>query len=114
MDEMYGDWLRDCKRRGALSDLHVAYASKTASPRDEFVSQGFVSDVVEANSKQIWSTLSAGGNVYLCGGAAGFGQSVGNCMKKIFSKEAGMTQSQASDHLSELLRKERYLEDLAD
>lgn len=60
VDYIYQEELEDYKKKGTLSDLHVAFS------RDQ-PEKVYVQHLVAKEDEKLWSIIDSGGHLYVCG-----------------------------------------------
>lgn len=109
-DEVYHALLAEALKEGALTAFDVGYGE----PMSPLHKPRLANALVLEHGKEVWNTLRLGGNVYVCGGARGFGRAVSEATKRVVELGGGMTDAESTEFLAALLVNNQYLEDLAD
>lgn len=113
-DEVYARLWQACVAEGALTAVDIGHAAPLAGAR---APARLADALVAAHADEVWQALSrpAGGVVYVCGGASGFGKAVAGAVRSIVAAKGGITDPAALDAaMSRLLEGCRFVEDLAD
>ena len=114
-DRIYADVASAALEAGALTTYDVAYAAPSRStlalhtPRPRLAHE-----LLGDHAAAVWDAIRAGGVVYVCGGAAGFGEAVVAALQGVLVSAGGMPAGEARAYVSAMLREDRLLEDLAD
>jgi NADPH-ferrihemoprotein reductase len=107
-DAVYSDLVNEAAALGLLAGQHITYTSGC-------VQCSLVSDAVLAQAAAVYNLLTRDrAVVYICGGARTFGVAIQNAIDEILQTEGGMSQSEATAFLQELIESRRFHEDLSD
>jgi len=104
-DYLYGDELENWRHRGVLTRLDLAFSRD----QDDKV---YVQHKMRAQSKALWSWLSSGAMVYVCGDAKTMAPDVHKELKQLAQREGGMDADAARAWIRELAQSGRYMRDV--
>jgi sulfite reductase (NADPH) flavoprotein alpha-component len=104
-DFLYEQELEQYKQAGLLTRLDTAF-SRDGSEKV------YVQDRMRQNASELWSWLSAGGHVYVCGDAQRMAADVEQALLEIICEQGGMDASAAKAYLKELSASKRYVRDV--
>jgi sulfite reductase alpha subunit-like flavoprotein len=105
-DEVYRGLMAEALAAGAISGFDIAHAGGSP-PR-------LAHHLLQQRAADIQAALAAGGNVYVCGGASGFGQAVARTVREIAKAHGKLDDDGADAYMRVLLEECRFVEDLAD
>jgi sulfite reductase (NADPH) flavoprotein alpha-component len=104
-DYYYGDELDEMRRRGLLSRLDLAFS------RDQ-TDKIYVQDRMREHGAELWSWLEAGAHFYVCGDASRMARDVDAALKSVVTRQGGMSDEEAQEYVSGLVRDKRYVRDV--
>lgn len=104
-DYYYGDELDEMRRKGLLSRLDLAFS------RDQ-VDKIYVQDRMREHGAELWSWLEAGAHFYVCGDASRMARDVDAALKSVVARQGGMSDEEAQEYVSGLVRDKRYVRDV--
>ncbi len=98
------EWL-DYKKRGLLTQLHVAFS------RDQSV-KDYVQHRIVENSRELYRWLQDGAVIYVCGDAGKMAADVHQALLTVIQKEKNCPLDEATSELRELQKSGRYQRDI--
>ncbi|MDR1528229.1 MAG: hypothetical protein LBS22_01415 [Puniceicoccales bacterium] len=104
-DFLFGEELQTFKDSGILTNLDLAFS------RDQ-ENKIYVQDRIWEHRKELWSWISNGAYVYVCGNASKMAVDVENTLKKIAMKFGNFTEDEANDFFKSLRDDRRYQKDV--
>lgn len=113
-DQVYTDLFRQAMSKGALQHVDVGYAAPSKATLAFTPRPRLADALVMEHADEIWSCVSKGGSIYVCGGASGFGSAVAASVKYVIRQKNGFDAAGADAYMGVLLKENRFLEDLAD
>jgi sulfite reductase (NADPH) flavoprotein alpha-component len=104
-DFLYQVELQDYLKRGVLSKLDVAFSRDQAQ-------KVYVQDKLRANGAEVWSWLTQGAHIYICGDGSKMAKDVHQALLSIAQAHGGLTEEAASDYFEQLRETKRYQKDV--
>lgn len=104
-DFLYQDELTAWLQRGTLTRLDTAFSR-------EGKGKNYVQDRMRARAVELWSWISEGASIYVCGDAQRMAKDVDRALVEIFMSEGGFTEASAQLELRHLGANGRYLRDV--
>ncbi len=114
-DCVYDGVFRDALCQGALSAYDVAFAAPSKKTLARTPRPRLAHELILEHADDVWNTMrSDDGVLFVCGGAAGFGEAVSGACKQIMRDRMGGSAERAEEAFTRLLKSDRFIEDLAD
>jgi len=104
-DYLYSDELENWRHRGVLTRLDLAFSRDT----DEKV---YVQHRMQEQAKALWTWISGGAVIYVCGDAAAMAPDVHRTLQTIAREEGGLDKAAAREWIRDLAQNGRYMRDV--
>ncbi|MBU1438768.1 MAG: sulfite reductase [NADPH] flavoprotein alpha-component, partial [Gammaproteobacteria bacterium] len=104
-DFLYQVELQDYLKRGVLSKLDVAFSRDQAQ-------KVYVQDKLLAKGAEVWSWLTQGAHLYICGDGSKMAKDVHQALLRIAQEHGGLTEEAAADYFEQLRETKRYQKDV--
>ncbi len=104
-DFLYQVELQDYLKRGVLSKLDVAFSRDQAQ-------KVYVQDKLLAKGAEVWSWLTQGAHLYICGDGSKMAKDVHQALLQIAHAHGGLTEEAAADYFEQLRETKRYQKDV--
>ncbi|MFT4087814.1 MAG: bifunctional nitrate reductase/sulfite reductase flavoprotein subunit alpha [Gordonia sp. (in: high G+C Gram-positive bacteria)] len=104
-DFYYRDELLGFRDEDVLTRLDAAFS------RDQ-PEKVYVQDLMRANAADLWSWISRGAHLYVCGDAARMARDVDDALREIVAEQGRLAPSSADAYISALAAENRYVRDV--
>ena len=104
-DFYYADELADLADAGTLTRLDLAFS------RDQRT-RVYVQDRMREHAAELWSWLTDGAHVYVCGDATRMARDVDEALREIASAHGNLSPDEAAAHVRQLAADHRYVRDV--
>lgn len=105
-DFLYATELQKWKEEGVLTDLQVAFSRQPNKPKR------YVQNLLEEQGEIIWTSISQGAVIYICGDAKHFAPSVVATIEHVIAQYGKMSVEEAKMMRAELEKQNRLLQDI--
>ncbi|MCJ7857321.1 molybdopterin-dependent oxidoreductase [Corynebacterium kalidii] len=104
-DFLYREELTEMRDLGVLTRLDTAFSRDQAE-------KVYVQDLMRRNAGELWSWITRGTHLYVCGDATRMAPDVDEALRQIVGEYGGMTPEAATDFIAALTARRRYVRDV--